>query len=264
MRQYLDFLRDIRKHGVVRQNRTGIDTKAVFGRQLRYDMANGFPLLTTKRLHIKSIVHELLWFLRGDTHLAYLHEHGITIWDEWADATGDLGPIYGAQWRRWGDAQGNSHDQLANLVQDIREDPNSRRLVVSAWNVGELGKMRIAPCPVLLQAWVNDGGLSLQVYQRSADVFLGMPFNTASYALLLHMLAQVTGLVPREFIHTIGDAHIYTNHLEQVETQLKREPRPPPQLKLNPEISNLFDFTHEDIEFGGYNPHPRLPATVAV
>lgn len=264
MKQYLDLLAEVKNSGSKRTNRTGVDTLAVFGRQLRYDLNAGFPLLTTKKIHVKSVVHELLWFLRGETNLAYLHEHNVSIWDEWADANGDLGPIYGAQWRRWEDASGKSHDQVAKLVRQLQTDPNSRRHLLSAWNVGQLEQMALSPCHVLIQAFVDEGKLSLQLYQRSADLFLGVPFNLASYALLTHMLAQVAGLGVGEFIHTFGDVHLYTNHLEQVDEQLSRQPKALPTLKLNPAITHIDDFTYADIEFVGYAPHPRIAAPVAV
>ncbi|MCX8051302.1 MAG: thymidylate synthase [Chlorobi bacterium] len=262
--QYLRLLRTILEQGRPRYDRTGVGTLSIFGYQMRFDLEKGFPLLTTKKLHIRSIVTELLWFLRGDTNVAYLHEHGVTIWDEWADERGDLGPIYGKQWRRWESPDGRTIDQLAAVVEEIRRNPYSRRLVVSAWNVGELDRMRLAPCHVLFQFYVADGALSLQLYQRSADVFLGVPFNIASYALLLSMVAQVCGLRPAEFIHTIGDAHLYRNHLEQARLQLERTPYEPPVLWLDPSVRSLDDFTHESIAIVNYRAHPHIKADVAV
>lgn len=264
MTSYLELLRDVLENGVERSNRTGVPARAVFGRQVRHDLAGGFPLLTTKRLHVRSIVHELLWFLSGDTNIAYLKENKVRIWDEWADGDGELGPIYGRQWRAWTGADGKPHDQIAALVDGIREDPHSRRLVLSSWNVSDLPDMRLAPCHVLAQAWVADGRLSLQLYQRSADLFLGVPFNIASYALLAHMLAHVTGLEPGEYVHTFGDAHLYSNHVDQAKEQLVREPRPLPTLSLNDEVTDIFGFRYEDISFEGYDPHPAIKAPVAV
>ncbi len=264
MEPYLELLRDVRHHGVVKGDRTGTGTRSVFGRQMRFDLARGFPLLTTKRVHLKSILHELLWFLRGEPNLAYLHRHGVTIWDEWADEAGDLGPIYGVQWRSWPTADGGSIDQMARLVDDIRESPDSRRLIVSAWNVSQLEEMALPPCHTLFQFYVAEGRLSCQLYQRSADVFLGLPFNIASYALLTLMVAQVTGLAPGDFVHTLGDAHLYLNHLEQADLQLARQPRPPPAMQLAPGVASLFDFRYEDFELAGYDPHPRIRAPIAV
>jgi thymidylate synthase len=264
VRQYLDLLRHVLDHGVPKSDRTGTGTLSTFGYQLRFDLAQGFPLLTTKKLHLRSIVHELLWFLSGDTNVRTLHEHGVTIWDEWADESGDLGPVYGRQWRAWGTADGRQVDQIARLVEGLRRDPDSRRHVVSAWNVGELERMRLAPCHALFQLWVGGGRLSLQLYQRSADVFLGVPFNIASYALLLLMLAQVTGLRPGEFVHTLGDAHLYQNHLEQARLQLQREPRPLPRMELEPARRELGEFVFEDFTLLGYDPHPHIKAAVAV
>ena len=264
MKAYLDLLRTVLEHGKFREDRTGTGTQAVFGSQLRFDLSAGFPLLTTKRIHTKSVFHELLWFLRGETNLQYLHKHKVSIWDEWADEQGELGPIYGKQWRSWQDAQGKHHDQIAQLVHDIQANPHSRSLIVSAWNVGELPQMRLRPCHVLLQAWVNDNKLSLQVYQRSADLFLGVPFNIASYALLLHMLAQVTNLQVGEFIHVLGDAHIYLNHLDQVRLQLTRQPQTLPRIELNPDIKDIFAFTYDDIILSGYTPHAKISAPVAI
>ncbi len=264
MQQYLDLLRDVRTNGCERADRTGTGTLGVFGRQLRFNLATGFPLVTTKKVHIRSIVAELLWFLRGDTNVAWLHEHRVSIWDESADQQGDLGPVYGAQWRSWQGADGHTHDQIGGVLKGIQEDPFSRRLIVSAWNVGEIEHMALAPCHALFQFHVADGKLSCQLYQRSADLFLGVPFNIASYALLTHMIAQVTGLQPGDFVHTFGDAHIYSNHLEQVDEQLSRSPRPLPSLKLNPDVQDLFAFTMDDIEVVDYDPLPRISAPVAV
>ncbi len=264
MRPYLDLLRHILDHGVRKTDRTGTGTLSVFGYQMRFDLAAGFPLLTTKKLHLRSILYELLWFLRGDTNVAYLHEHGVTIWDEWADANGDLGPVYGAQWRSWPTPDGGHVDQIARVVEQIKANPDSRRHVVSAWNVGELDEMALPPCHALFQFWVGDGRLSCQLYQRSADVFLGVPFNIASYALLTLMVAQVSGLRPGDFVHTLGDAHLYSNHLEQARLQLEREPRPLPAMALNPERTSLFDFVYEDFALSGYDPHPAIKAPIAV
>jgi len=264
MKQYLDLLRDILENGVRKSDRTGVGTISVFGRQLRFDLSQGFPLVTTKKIHVKSVIYELLWFLRGDTNVRYLRENGVTIWDEWADENGDLGPIYGYQWRSWPAPDGRTIDQISNVVEEIRRNPDSRRLVVSAWNVADLDKMALAPCHCLFQFYVANGRLSCQLYQRSADMFLGVPFNIASYSLLTMMIAHVTGLEPGEFIHTFGDAHIYLNHLEQVKLQLSREPRPLPKMRLNPEVRNLFDFRYEDFILEGYDPHPPIRAEVAV
>jgi len=264
MRQYLDLLRTVRDQGKPKQDRTGTGTLSIFGYQMRFDLAAGFPLLTTKRLHLRSIVYELLWFLAGDSNVRYLHEHGVTIWDEWADAEGDLGPTYGRQWRSWPAPDGRTIDQMTELVERLRREPDSRRHVVSAWNVGELDRMRLPPCHVLFQFYVAEGTLSCQLYQRSADVFLGVPFNIASYALLTLMVAQVTDLRPGELIHTFGDAHLYLNHLEQAETQLAREPRPQPRLRLDPAVRSLFDFRFEDVTLLDYDPHPGIKAPVAV
>ncbi|MBI2616015.1 MAG: thymidylate synthase [Gemmatimonadetes bacterium] len=264
MKQYLDLLRHILENGRRKDDRTGTGTLSVFGHQARYDLSNGFPLLTTKKLHFKSIAHELLWFLRGDTNVRYLREHGVTIWDEWADQQGELGPVYGYQWRSWPAPNGRQVDQIAALVEQIRRNPNSRRLIVSAWNVADIPRMALAPCHVLFQFYVAEGRLSCQMYQRSADVFLGVPFNIASYALLTRMIAQVTGLEPGEFVHTLGDAHLYLNHLEQARLQLTREPRPRPTLRLDPEVKSLLDFRFEDLVLEGYQPHPPIPAKVAV
>lgn len=264
MKQYLDLCDRIMREGAVKHDRTGTGTRSVFGHQMRFNMAEGFPLLTTKKLHLKSIIYELLWFLRGDTNVRYLQEHGVSIWDEWADASGELGPVYGHQWRSWPDYNGGTIDQISNLVQQIRTNPDSRRLLVSAWNVAEVDQMALPPCHCLFQFYVADGKLSLQLYQRSADVFLGVPFNIASYALLLQMMAQVTGLQCGDFVHTLGDAHIYLNHLEQVQLQLTREPRRLPTMILNPDVKNLFDFRYEDFRLEGYNPHPHIAGKVAV
>jgi thymidylate synthase len=264
MRAYLDLLRHVLDHGTEKTDRTGTGTRSVFGWQLRFDLNQGFPLVTTKKLHLKSIVHELIWFLRGDTNIAYLKEHGVRIWDEWADANGDLGPVYGAQWRAWRTADGGTVDQIAWVIDEIKRNPDSRRLIVSAWNVGELSKMALLPCHSLFQFYVADGKLSCQLYQRSGDIFLGVPFNIASYALLTHMVAQVCGLGVGDFVHTLGDAHLYNNHVEQARLQLSREVRPLPQLKLNPEVRSIFDFRYEDIAIEGYQPHPAIKAEVAV
>jgi thymidylate synthase len=264
MQAYHDLVRRILAEGARKSDRTGTGTLSVFGHQMRFDLAAGFPLLTTKKLHLRSIVHELLWFLRGETNVASLREHGVTIWDEWADADGELGPIYGAQWRAWRGADGRVHDQIAWVVDEIRRNPDSRRLVVSAWNVGELDRMALQPCHTLFQFHVAQGRLSCQLYQRSADVFLGVPFNIASYALLTHMVAQVTDLEPGDFVHTLGDAHLYLNHLEQAETLLAREPFPPPRLVLNPAVRSLFDFGYDDIRIEDYQCHPAIKAPVAV
>ena len=264
MHAYLDLLRHVLDHGTEKADRTGTGTRSVFGWQMRFDLAQGFPLVTTKKLHLKSIVHELIWFLQGDTNVAYLKENGVRIWDEWADANGDLGPVYGQQWRAWPTADGGAVDQIAWLVDEIRRNPDSRRLIVSAWNVGELPKMALLPCHSLFQFYVADGKLSCQLYQRSGDIFLGVPFNIASYALLTHMVAQVCGLGVGDFVHTLGDAHLYNNHLDQARLQLTRETRPLPQLKLNPELRSIFDFRFEDIAIEGYDPHPAIKAAVAV
>jgi thymidylate synthase len=264
LRQYLDLLASIREHGVRKDDRTNTGTLSIFGHQMRFDLAEGFPLVTTKKLHVKSIVHELLWFLQGSTNVCYLNEHGVTIWDEWADDNGDLGPVYGRQWRSWPTPDGRHIDQIANVVEGLKRDPNSRRHIVSAWNVGELDQMALSPCHCLFQFYVGEGRLSCQLYQRSADVFLGVPFNIASYALLTLMMAQVTGFEPGEFVHTFGDAHLYLTHLDQADEQLKRNPRALPHLEINPEVRSLFDFAYEDFKLVGYDPHPAITAKVAV
>uniref|UniRef100_A0A7C3DUL2 Thymidylate synthase n=1 Tax=Meiothermus ruber TaxID=277 RepID=A0A7C3DUL2_MEIRU len=264
MQQYHDLMRYVLEHGVDKSDRTGVGTRSVFGYQMRFDLRQGFPLVTTKKVHWKSVVYELLWFLRGETNIGFLRENGVTIWDEWADEAGELGPVYGKQWRSWAGPDGQTIDQLAWVVEEIRRNPDSRRLVVSAWNVADLPQMALAPCHILFQFYVAQGRLSCHLYQRSADIFLGVPFNIASYALLTHMVAQVTGLEPGEFIHTLGDAHLYRNHFEQARLQLSREPRPLPTLRLNPAVKDLFAFTYDDIELLNYNPHPRIPAPVAV
>ncbi len=264
MRQYLDLLQHILDHGVEKSDRTGTGTRSVFGYQMRFDLSQGFPLLTTKKLHLKSIIYELLWFLKGDTNARYLQEHGVRIWNEWADPDGNLGHIYGYQWRSWPDYNGGHIDQISEAIRDIKENPNSRRIIVNAWNVGDLNNMNLPPCHMFFQFYVANGKLSLQMYQRSADTFLGVPFNIASYALLLMMVAQVTGLQPGEFIHTLGDTHIYNNHLEQVKLQLTREPRPLPRMILNPEVKNIFDFKYEDFQLVDYDPHPHIAGTVSV
>jgi thymidylate synthase len=264
MQQYLDLLRHILDNGARQNDRTGVGTLSVFGHQLRFDLTRGFPLLTTKKLHLKSIVHELIWFLQGDVNVGYLNRNGVTIWDEWADEQGNLGPIYGRQWRSWPTPDGRHVDQIAEVTESLKTNPASRRHIVSAWNVGEIGQMALPPCHCLFQFYVADGKLSCQLYQRSADVFLGVPFNIASYALLTLMMAQVTGLRPGEFIHTFGDAHLYLNHLEQAELQLERKPRGLPKLEINPDVRSLFDFVYEDFRLTGYEPHPHIKAQVAV
>ena len=264
MKPYLDLMRTILENGADKGDRTGTGTRSIFGYQMRFDLRDGFPLLTTKKLHLRSIIHELLWFLQGSTNIAYLKENGVSIWDEWADEHGELGPIYGHQWRSWDCADGRTVDQISQLIHDIQHNPDSRRLIVSAWNVGEIERMALPPCHVMFQFYVNDGQLSCQLYQRSADVFLGVPFNIASYALLLMMVAQVTGLEPRYFIHTLGDAHLYNNHLEQAQLQLTREPRQLPVMRINPEVKSIFDFHYEDFTLEGYEPHPHIKAEVSV
>ena len=264
MRQYLDLMRHILEHGTRKDDRTGTGTLSVFGPQLRFDLRAGFPLLTTKKVHLKSIVHELLWFLKGETNTRYLKENGVSIWDEWADENGELGPVYGYQWRSWPAPDGRHIDQISNVIDDIKNNPNSRRLLVSAWNVGDLDKMALMPCHAFFQFYVADGKLSCQLYQRSADLFLGVPFNIASYALLTLMVAQVCGLQPGEFVHALGDTHLYSNHLEQAREQLTRAPRKLPVMKLNPAIRNIFDFKYEDFTLEAYDPHPAIKAPVAV
>lgn len=264
MKQYLDLLNTIMTTGIDRGDRTGTGTRSIFGHQMRFDLSQGFPLLTTKKLHLKSIIYELLWFLAGDTNARYLQEHGVRIWNEWADPDGSLGHIYGYQWRSWPDYRGGSIDQISQAVNDIVNNPESRRIIVSAWNVGDLDNMNLPPCHAFFQFYVADGRLSLQLYQRSADCFLGVPFNIASYALLTMMMAQVTGLKPGDFIHTLGDTHIYHNHFEQVKLQLTREPRPLPRMVINPDVKSIFDFRYEDFELRDYDPWPHIKATVAV
>ena len=264
MKQYLDMMRHVLEHGVPKQDRTGTGTLAVFGYQTRYDLAKGFPVMTTKKLHLRSIIHELLWFLKGDTNVQYLHDNGVTIWDEWANENGDLGPIYGAQWRSWRARDGRVIDQMARAIEQIKTTPDSRRIIVSAWNVGELDAMALPPCHAFFQFYVAEGRLSCQLYQRSADIFLGVPFNIASYALLLLMVAQVTKLEPGEFIHTLGDAHLYLNHRDQARLQLSRDPYPLPKMKLNPKVTSIFDFSFADFELQNYQCHPHIKAPVAV
>jgi thymidylate synthase len=264
MKAYLDLMRHVLEHGVNKTDRTGVGTRSIFGYQMRFDLGEGFPAVTTKKLHFRSIIHELLWFLRGDTNITYLRENGVTIWDEWADGEGNLGPVYGAQWRSWPAPDGRTIDQITEVVQQLTSNPDSRRLVVSAWNVAELNRMALAPCHCLFQFYVAEGRLSCQLYQRSADVFLGVPFNIASYALLTLMMAQVTGLRPGDFIHTLGDAHLYNNHLEQARLQLTREPYPLPVMKLNPDVRSIFDFRFEDFQLEGYQSHPAIKAPIAV
>ena len=264
MKQYLDLLKKVLDEGTEKEDRTGTGTISLFGHQMRFDLSDGFPLLTTKKLHLKSIIYELLWFLKGDTNVHFLQENGVRIWNEWADDEGNLGPIYGSQWRSWPDYRGGHIDQMREALRQIRETPDSRRILVSAWNVAALGEMRLPPCHILFQFYVCDGKLSLQLYQRSADIFLGVPFNIASYALLLLMTAQATGLKPGEFIHTLGDAHIYLNHLDQVRLQLARDPRPLPRMVLNPEVKDLFGFRYEDFRLEGYDPHPHIAGVVSV
>ena len=264
MRQYHDLMIRIRRDGTYRGDRTGTGTYSVFGHQMRFDLEKGFPLVTTKKLHLRSIIHELLWFLTGDTNIGYLKDNGVSIWDEWADDKGDLGPVYGHQWRSWPTPDGGTVDQITNVLAGIRQSPNSRRLIVSAWNVADVDHMALPPCHCLFQFYVADGRLSCQLYQRSADVFLGVPFNIASYALLTHMVAQVCGLKPGDFIHTLGDAHLYSNHIEQTDLQLSRTPKPLPRLWLNPDVKDLFAFTYDDIRIEGYEAHPHIKAAVAV
>ena len=264
MKQYLSLLERVLAEGVKKEDRTGTGTLSVFGHQMRFDMSEGFPLLTTKKTHLKSIIYELLWFLKGDTNAKYLQDHGVRIWNEWVDSNGDLGHIYGYQWRSWPDYKGGSIDQISEAVHAIKHNPDSRRIIVSAWNVGDLENMNLPPCHAFFQFYVANGKLSLQLYQRSADIFLGVPFNIASYALLLQMMAQVTGLQAGDFVHTLGDAHIYSNHLEQVKLQLTREPRKLPRMLLNPEVDSIFDFKFEDFELVGYDPHPHIKGEVSV
>ena len=264
MKQYLDLLQHVLDHGILKEDRTGTGTHSVFGYQMRFDLQDGFPLLTTKKLHLKSIIHELLWFLKGDTNVKYLQANGVRIWNEWADENGDLGHIYGYQWRSWPDYNGGHIDQIKEAIHTIQNNPDSRRIIVSAWNVADLPQMNLPPCHAFFQFYVANGKLSLQLYQRSADIFLGVPFNIASYALLLMMVAQVTGLEAGDFVHTLGDAHIYNNHIEQVREQLSREPRALPKMKLNPNVKSIFDFKYEDFELTNYNPHPHIAGTVAV
>lgn len=264
MKQYLDLMRHVRDHGVKKEDRTGTGTVSVFGYQMRFDLSRSFPVVTTKKLHLRSIIHELLWFLQGDTNIRYLKENGVRIWDEWADENGNLGPVYGSQWRNWSTPDGRHIDQIAQVIQQLKNNPDSRRIIVSAWNVAEIDNMALPPCHAFFQFYVADGKLSCQLYQRSADIFLGVPFNIASYALLTMMMAQVTGLQAGDFVHTLGDAHLYSNHREQVELQLSREPFPLPQMKLNPAVTDLFDFKYEDFELVGYEHHPHIKAPVAV
>jgi thymidylate synthase len=264
MKQYLDLMRHVRDHGTRKEDRTGTGTVSVFGYQMRFDLSEGFPLVTTKKIHLRSILHELLWFLKGDTNIRYLHENKVTIWDEWADENGDLGPVYGHQWRCWPTADGRKIDQISQVIDQLRNNPDSRRIIVSAWNVGDIENMALPPCHAFFQFYVADGKLSCQLYQRSADIFLGVPFNIASYALLLLMMAQVTGLQAGDFVHTFGDAHLYLNHLEQTDLQLSRTPHAPPVMQLNPDIKDLFDFSFDDFELTNYDPHPHIKAPVAV
>ncbi|MDD5242056.1 MAG: thymidylate synthase [Sulfuricella sp.] len=264
MRQYLDLMQHVLNHGNRKTDRTGTGTISVFGHQMRFDLGAGFPLVTTKKCHLKSIIHELLWFLKGDTNIQYLKEHGVKIWDEWADANGNLGPVYGYQWRSWPTPDGGHIDQISQVIEQIKRTPDSRRLIVSAWNVADVDKMKLPPCHAFFQFYVADGKLSCQLYQRSADIFLGVPFNIASYALLTLMVAQVCGLEPGDFVHTLGDAHLYLNHLDQTREQLSRALRPLPAMKLNPAVQNIFDFKYEDFALEGYDPHPAIRAPVAV
>ena len=264
MKQYLDLLNHVMTDGALKGDRTGTGTRSVFGYQMRFNLADGFPLLTTKKLHLKSIIHELLWFLNGDTNVRYLQEHGVRIWNEWADENGELGPVYGHQWRSWPDYKGGIIDQIANVVDQLKHNPDSRRMIVSAWNVAEVDSMALPPCHTMFQFYVANGRLSLQLYQRSADTFLGVPFNIASYALLLQMMAQVTGFEPGDFIHTTGDTHLYLNHLDQARLQVTRTPRPLPRMKINPDVKSIFDFKFEDFELEGYDPWPHIKAEVSV
>ena len=264
MKQYLDLMRTILDEGHYKADRTGTGTYSIFGYQMRFDLQKGFPLLTTKKLHLRSIIYELLWFLRGDTNIQYLHDHNVTIWDEWADENGDLGPVYGKQWRSWEAPDGRVIDQITSLIEQLKRNPDSRRLIVSAWNPADVDQMALPPCHTMFQFYANDGQLSCQLYQRSADVFLGVPFNIASYALLTMMVAQVCGLKAKDFVHTFGDAHIYSNHVEQAKLQLSRDPRPLPQMRINPEVKDIFDFQYEDFTLENYDPHPHIKADVAV
>lgn len=264
MKQYLDLIDHVLRHGSVKSDRTGTGTRSLFGYQMRFDLSDGFPLVTTKKLHLKSIVHELLWFLKGDTNIKYLQDNGVRIWDEWADENGDLGPVYGAQWRSWPTPGGGRVDQIGRVIKEIKSNPDSRRLIICAWNVAEIGNMALPPCHCLFQFYVADGRLSCQLYQRSADIFLGVPFNIASYALLTMMVAQVTDCRPGDFVHTFGDVHLYANHLEQAKQQLGRQPLPLPRMKINPEVSDLFDFKYEDFDLQGYQAHPHIKAAIAV
>lgn len=264
MKQYLDLLQKIMDEGVDKEDRTGVGTRSIFGCQMRFDLEKGFPLLTTKKVHLKSIIHELLWFLRGDSNIKYLNDSGVTIWDEWADKNGELGPVYGVQWRKWKSADGKEIDQISEVIDKIKNNPNDRRIIVSAWNVGEIKNMALPPCHLLFQFYVANGKLSCQMYQRSCDVFLGVPFNIASYSLLTMMAAQVCDLKPGEFVHVLGDTHIYKNHFEQVKLQLSRKPRKLPTMKINPKVKNIFDFKYEDFTLENYNPHPGIKAPIAV
>ena len=264
MQQYLDLMKHVLENGAIKEDRTGTGTRSVFGHQMRFDLSQGFPLVTTKKCHLRSIIHELLWFLKGETNIKYLKENGVSIWDEWADENGDLGPVYGHQWRSWGTSDGHKIDQITNVIDRIKTNPDDRRMIVCSWNVGEIGKMALPPCHCFFQFYVADGKLSCQLYQRSADIFLGVPFNIASYALLTMMVAQVTGLKPGEFIHTLGDAHLYSNHIEQAQLQLSRTPFKLPEMHLNPHVKNIFDFKFEDFELVGYEAHPHIKAPVAV
>lgn len=264
MKQYLDLMRHVRDNGTLKSDRTGTGTTSVFGYQMRFDLSKGFPMVTTKKLHLRSILHELLWFLKGDTNIQYLQENGVSIWNEWADENGELGPVYGSQWRSWPTADGKHIDQISQVVDQLKNNPDSRRIIVSAWNVAEVENMALPPCHAFFQFYVADGKLSCQLYQRSADIFLGVPFNIASYALLVHMMAQVCDLEVGDFVHTLGDAHLYSNHMEQVDLQLSRDPLPLPSLKLNPDVKSIFDFTFDDFEVQGYESHPHIKAPVAV
>jgi len=264
LQQYLDLMHRVRHTGTRKTDRTGTGTLSVFGHQMRFDLADGFPLVTTKKLHVKSIIHELIWFLAGDTNTGYLQRHGVSIWNEWADENGDLGPVYGKQWRSWAKPDGQVVDQISQVIETLKRDPDSRRMIISAWNPADIPDMALAPCHCLFQFYVADGRLSCQLYQRSADIFLGVPFNIASYALLTLMVAQVAGLKPGEFVHTLGDAHLYLNHLEQTDLQLSREPRPLPQMHIKPKVASIFDFQYEDFALTDYNPHPHIKAVVAV